>query len=156
MISFQVYCSTGCLKCQALFSGSCRDELLADQSQPNQPCSHRKFRVFGLLWFRAGSSQLFRLFGKGEAKLNIAFQLSGMESVFPAVGRFVELKQPKFNRPFREKGMVVGHVIVENSHEITSFLDVSYMDMVSLSYVKRNVGHLPYKLEFGESYVEVE
>ena len=34
-----------------------------------------------------------------------------MESVFPAVGRLVELEQPKFNRSFREKGVVVGHVI---------------------------------------------
>lgn len=68
------------------------DELLADQSQPNQPCSHGEFRVFRLLWFRAGGSQSLCHFGKGKAKLYVAFQLSGMKSVFPAVGRLVELK----------------------------------------------------------------
>ena len=34
-----------------------------------------------------------------------------MESVFSAAGRLVELEQPEFNRSFREKGVVVGHVI---------------------------------------------
>ena len=67
-------------------------EFLANQSQPNQPCSHGEFRVFRLLWFRAGGSQSLCHFGKGKAKLYVAFQLSGMKSVFPAVGRLVELK----------------------------------------------------------------
>ena len=67
-------------------------ELLANQPQPNQPRPHGEFRVFRLLWFRTGGSQSLCHFGKGKAKLYVAFQLSGMKSVFPAVGRLVELK----------------------------------------------------------------
>ena len=77
----------------------CR-ELFANQSQSNQPCSHCKFRIFCLLWLWACCFQFLCHFGKCKAKLNVAFQLSGMKSVFPAVGWLVELRQPEFDCAF--------------------------------------------------------
>ena len=85
--------SEGCISVKVLGKKTSRcGKLFADQSQPNQPCPHGEFRIFRLLWFRAGGSQSLCHFGKGKAKLYVAFQLSGMKSVFPAVGRLVELK----------------------------------------------------------------
>ena len=86
-------------------------ELLADQPQPDQPCSHCEFRIFCLLWFRTCCFQLFCHFGKYKAKLNVTFQLPCVKSVSLAISRFVELEQPKFNCFFRKNGMVVGHMI---------------------------------------------
>ena len=43
--------------------------------------------------------------------MNVAFQLSGMESVFSAVGRLVKLEQPEFNCAFCKSCVIVQHMV---------------------------------------------
>ena len=72
-------------------------ELFANQSQSNQPCSHCKFWIFRLLWFWTCCFQFLCHFGKCKAKLNVAFQLSCVKSVFLFCCRLVKLEKSKFD-----------------------------------------------------------
>ena len=86
-------------------------ELLADQPQPDQPCSHCEFRIFRLLWFRTCCFQFFRHFGKGKAKLNVTFQLSCVKSVFLFSCRLVKLEKSEFDCSLCKGGMEVQHMV---------------------------------------------
>ena len=79
-------------------------EFLAN---PSQPCSHGEFRILVLLRFWACRSQLLCKFRKCQAKLNVTFQLPGVQAVLFAVFRSVELEQSKLNRAFGKGRMVV-------------------------------------------------
>ena len=82
-------------------------EFIANQSQPNQPCSHGEFRILVLLGFWACRSQLLCKFRKSQAKLNVTFQLPGVQAVLFTVFRSVELEQSELNRTFGKGRMVV-------------------------------------------------
>ena len=77
----------------------------------HQPCSHGKFRIFRLLWLWACCSQFLCHFGKCKAKLNVAFQMSGMKSVFLAVCRLVKLEKSEFDCSLCKGCVVVQHMV---------------------------------------------
>ena len=90
---------------------SCCCELLADEAEPQEPCSHRVFRVFILLRLCARPSDVLGHLGKREAKLNVAFQLSGVDAVLPFAVRAVELEESELDGAFGECCVVVQHVV---------------------------------------------
>ncbi len=75
----------------------CR-ELFADESEAEEPGSHRVFRVFVLLRFRACAPRLLRHLAEGEAKLDVTLQLAGVNSALPFFGRGVELEKSELDR----------------------------------------------------------
>ena len=86
-------------------------ELFANQSQSNQPCSHCKFWIFRLLWFWTCCFQFLCHFGKCKAKLNVAFQLSCVKSVFLFCCRLVKLEKSKFDCAFCKGCVEVQHMV---------------------------------------------
>ena len=84
-----------------------RCELLADESHPHQPSPHREFRILVLGFFRAGGLDVLRHLGKGEAKLDVAFQFSAVQTALALRRGVGELEKPEFNRAFREGRMVI-------------------------------------------------
>ena len=83
----------------------------ADQSQPNQPCSHGEFRIFRLLWLWTCCFQFLCHFGKGKAKLNVAFQLPSMESIFLFSCRLVKLEKSEFDCSLCKSCVIVQHMV---------------------------------------------
>ena len=104
--------SEGCIaiqvSCQEI---PCRGKFCSHKSQSHQPCSHGKFRIFRLLWLWACCSQFLCHFGKCKAKLNVAFQLSGMKSVFLAVCRLVKLEKSEFDCSLCKGCVLVQHMV---------------------------------------------
>ena len=84
-----------------------RCELFADESHPHEPSPHREFRILVLGFFRAGGLDVLRHLGKGEAKLDVAFQFSAVQTALALRRGVGELEKPEFNRAFREGRMVI-------------------------------------------------
>lgn len=87
------------------FSGGC--ELVSDEAEAKEPGSHGVFRILDLRLFGAGSLDHHRHLAQCEAKLNVAFQFSGVKSAsafFVGVG---ELEASKLDRAVGEAGVVV-------------------------------------------------
>lgn len=87
---------------------SCRFELVADEAEPKEPCSHRVFGVLVLLGFGARRADVLRHLAESEAKLNVAFKLPGVKAVASAVCGRVKLEKPELDRALCE-----GRVVVE-------------------------------------------
>ena len=104
----------------------CCGEYLAYKAQPHQPCPHGEFRIVVLLGFRACRSDHFCHLAQCKAKLNVAFKLSCVKSVFLAVCRLVEVKASKFDSAFCKCCVVIQHMVgcccngdfVHNSHHL--------------------------------------
>ena len=86
---------------------SCGGKFLANEAEAQKPCPHCVFGIFVLLWPGACRTQCFCHLGKGKAKLDVAFQLSGMQSVLFAARRRVKLEKPELNRPLGKGYMEV-------------------------------------------------
>ena len=90
---------------------SCGGEFLANESQPEEPGSHGVLGIFVLLGlWRSGSDFLCHL-AQGQAKLDVAFELSGMKAVLLAACGGIELEKSEFHRAFGEGGVEVQHVM---------------------------------------------
>ena len=107
-----------CVACKVLREDvPCRGKFPADEAEAHQPCPHREFGVFPLRFFGACSLEVFRRFGKGEAKLDVALEFACVEAA-PALCRGVrELEEAKFNGAFGEgrvevQAMVARTVVV--------------------------------------------
>lgn len=90
-------------------SGGC--ELVSDEAEAEEPGSHGVFRIFDLRLFGAGGLDHHRHLAQCEAKLNVAFQFSGVKSAsafFVGVG---ELEASKLDRAVGEAGVVVEHMV---------------------------------------------
>ena len=104
--------SKGCVTGKAAGQDvSCGLELLADETQAEEPGAHCVFGVFGLLGLGAGRPYHLGHLAEGQAKLNVAFQLSGVEAVALAVRRLVKLEKPELNRTLGEGGVEVEHMV---------------------------------------------
>ena len=80
----------------------CRGKFPADEAEAHQPSPHREFGVFPLRFFGACGLEVFRRFGKGEAKLDVALEFACVEAA-PALCRGVrELEEAEFDGAFRE------------------------------------------------------
>ena len=77
-----------------------RCELLADEAQAEEPGSHGILGVFALLGFGACRPHILRHLAQGQAKLNVAFELSGMDAASALCGRLVKLEEPELDRTF--------------------------------------------------------
>ena len=86
-------------------------EFRSDESHPDQPGAHRKFRVLDLWLFRAGLAGKFRLCGKREAKLDVTLQFPGMQAAEPSVSFVRELEEAELDRALRKGRVQVKHMV---------------------------------------------
>ena len=71
--------SEGCIAAQLLGEHlSCGLELVANESQAEEPGAHRVLGVFVLLGFCAGELDFLCHLAKQEAKLDVSFELPGI------------------------------------------------------------------------------
>ena len=94
--------------CQKL-SGGCK--LIPDEAEAEEPGSHGVFRILDLWLFGACGLYHHRHLAQCEAKLNVAFQFSGVKSAsafFVGVG---ELEASELDRAVGEAGVVVEHMV---------------------------------------------
>ena len=75
-------------------------ELFSDKSESDQPGSHRELGVVDLRLFGARALCCLRLCGKRQAKLNVAFELSGVKAVSLVPVGIRELEKPELDGPF--------------------------------------------------------
>ena len=104
--------SEGCVAVQAAgqkLSGGL--ELVADESQSEEPGAHCVLGVLGLLGLGAGGADFLCHLAQCQAKLNVALELSGVEAVLLAVGRGVELEEAELDRALGEGGVEVEHMV---------------------------------------------
>ena len=90
-------------------SGRCK--LPTDEAQAEEPGSHGVFGVFVLLGFGACRPHILRHLAQGQAKLNVAFELSGMDAASALCGRLVKLEEPELDRTFGKGGVKVEHMV---------------------------------------------
>ena len=89
----------------------CGLEFLSDKSEPDQPGAHREFRVVDLGLFRTGALCRLRLCTKSQAKLDVAFELSGVKAVLLVSFRVCELEEAELDGPLCEGRVKVEHVV---------------------------------------------
>ena len=80
----------------------CRGEFPADESEAHQPSPHREFGVVSLRFFGACGLEALRCFGKGEAKLDVAFEFACVEAALALCRGVRELEEAEFDGAFRE------------------------------------------------------
>ena len=90
---------------------SCCCKFLTDEPQAKKPGAHRVLWILVLLRLCAGASYFLCHLAECQAKLDVAFQLSGVKAVELAIGGCVELEKPEFHRALGESGVEVKHVI---------------------------------------------
>ena len=67
---------------------------------------------FSVCWgLGAGGPYRLGHLAQGQAKLNVAFQLTGVEAVALAVRRLVKLEKPELDRALGEGGVEVKHMV---------------------------------------------
>ena len=89
----------------------CGLELVSDEAEAEEPGAHRVSGVLALLRLCGGGSYFLGKLAHGEAKLDVGFQLSGMQAVLLSVCRCVELEKPELDRALGEGGVEVQHVV---------------------------------------------
>ena len=92
-----------------MFSGGF--ELVADETQAEEPGSHCVFGIFVLLGLGAGGADFFCHLAEGKAKLDVALQLTGVKSALAICGGLIELEEAELNGSLREGGMEVQHMV---------------------------------------------
>ena len=104
--------SESCVACKAFGQDvSCGFELIPDEAEAKEPSPHGVFGVLILLWLGACGAYHFCHLAERQAKLDVAFQLSGVQTAFAFCRRPVEFEKPEFHRAFCEGRMVVEHVV---------------------------------------------
>ena len=93
----------------------CRCEFIPDESQPQHPAPHRVLFVVGLLGLRACRSDHLGKLAHCEAKLDIGFHLTGVQSVALSVRWVCELEKAEFNGPFCKGGMEVPSLMLSST-----------------------------------------
>lgn len=91
------------------FSGGC--ELVTDEAEAKEPGSHGVFRIFNLGFFRAGGLDHLCHLAQCEAKLDVAFQFSGVKSASAFLVGVGELEASELDRAVGEAGVVVEHMV---------------------------------------------
>lgn len=91
------------------FSGGC--ELVTDEAEAKEPGSHGVFRILDLRFFGAGGLDHLRHLAQCEAKLDVAFQFSGVKSASSFLVRVGELEASKLDRAVGKAGVVVKHMV---------------------------------------------
>lgn len=91
------------------FSGGCK--LVSDEAEAEEPGSHGVFRILNLRLFGAGGLDHHRHLAQCEAKLNVAFQFSGVKSASAFLVGVGELEASELDRAVSEAGMVVEHMV---------------------------------------------
>ena len=76
-------------------SGRC--ELLADEAHAKEPGSHGVLGVFALLGLGACRPHILCHLAQGQAKLNVAFELSCVDAAPTLCGRLVKLEEPELD-----------------------------------------------------------
>ena len=69
--------------------------------------THREFRILVLRLLGACGLDVLRHLGKGEAKLDVTLQFSGMKPTTPFCRGVGELEKPEFDCALREGRMVI-------------------------------------------------
>ncbi len=90
-------------------SGRC--ELLADEAHAKEPGSHGVLGVFALLGLGACRPHILCHLAQGQAKLNVAFELSCVDAAPTLCGRLVKLEEPELDCPFGKGGVEVEHMV---------------------------------------------
>ena len=90
-------------------SGRC--ELLADEAHAEEPGSHGVLGVFALLGLGACRPHILCHLAQGQAKLNVAFELSCVDAAPTLCGRLVKLEEPELDCPFGKGGVEVEHMV---------------------------------------------
>ena len=90
---------------------SCGLKLLANESHPEKPCSHRVLWIFVLLGLGACKLYILGQLAECQAKLDVSLELTCVEAVLLSISRCVELEEAEFNCAFCEGRMVVEHVV---------------------------------------------
>lgn len=90
-------------------SGGC--ELVTDEAETEEPSSHGVFRILDLGFFGAGGLDHHRHLAQCKAKLNVAFQFSGVKSASAFLVGVGELEASKLDRAVGEAGVVVEHMV---------------------------------------------
>ena len=86
-------------------------EFFADKPEPDQPGPHREFRVVDLGLFRARAPYCLRLGAKSQAKLDVALELSRVETVSLVSFRIRKLEKPELDGSLCEGCVEVEHVV---------------------------------------------
>ena len=87
-----------------------RFELLPDEPQPQHPASEGVSFIFGLLLLRARGPNLLGQLAHRHAKLDHAFELSGVEAALALFAFFIEVEAAELD------GVVAVEVAVEVKH----------------------------------------
>ena len=90
---------------------SCSFKFFADEAEPKEPGSHGILGVFVLLRFRAGGFDFLCHLAESEAKLDVAFQLAGVDTPLAVCGGFVKLEKSELNGALCKGGVEVQHVV---------------------------------------------
>ena len=91
------------------FSGGCK--LVTDEAEAKEPGSHGVFRILNLGFFRAGGLDHLCHLAQCKAKLDVAFQFSGVKSTSAFLVGVGELEASELDRAVGEAGVVVEHMV---------------------------------------------
>ena len=90
---------------------SCGLKFVADETEAEKPGSHCVFGIFVLLWLGACGSYRFCHLRKCEAKLNVAFELPGVDATLAVCRGCIELEKSELDGAFGEGGVEVQHMV---------------------------------------------
>ena len=102
----------GCITLKAICKevSSCF-EFVTNEAEAKEPSSHCVFGVLVLLWLGACGAYRFCHLRKGEAKLNVALKLSGVNATLAFCRGGIELEKPELDRAFGEGGVEIEHMV---------------------------------------------
>ena len=86
-------------------------EFVPDESESYQPSPHGESGILGLHSSRERGLLCFRGLAECQAKLNVAFQLSGVKPALAGFGGVVELEKSELNRALGEGRVEVEHMV---------------------------------------------
>ena len=95
-------------------------ELVTDKAKSQKPSSHCVFWIFCLLRFCTCRLNFLCHLAECQAKLNVAFKLSGVKSILLAVCGLVKLEKSEFNRSLCKGCVEVEHMVSTSIVMVTS------------------------------------
>lgn len=101
-------CVTVQVACQNF---SRRGKFLANESQPEKPSPHGVFRILDLRFFRTCTLHCLCHLAQCKAKLDVAFQLSGVKPALALAIRIGELEASEFDGAVGEASVVIQHSV---------------------------------------------
>ena len=112
------------------FSGGC--ELVTDEAKAKEPGSHGVFGILNLGFFGAGGLDHLCHLAQCKAKLNVAFQFSGVKSASAFLVGVGKLEASELDRTVGEAGVVVEHMVAAAVVMLVSaFVSVAIVPNVS-------------------------